>query len=345
MALIEIENSFFQLFSCCIPVKGAKRSIVCDLQRQDFIYIPNILHDLFSDSKSSINIEEASIIFNQSEDLIEFSLEEILNMMVQKEYGFFSTNPLNFPGLSPDIASPGLISNAIIDIQYKVVFDLEKFITELTDCACQSVLIRIFGGISKKEIEHILGQFENSTIRSIEIIMPYNQVNNTKAKIKQLFSRYPRCQRVTIYGCKNVNRYYKENSFDIIFTEFAITSDNCCGHVSPYYFRVNNPFFFEAKKSNSCLNKKISVDINGLIKNCPSFKNDFGHYNTIHSLEAVIQNDQFNQVWGIAKDEINICKDCEFRYICHDCRAFTQDNSLISKPLKCNYNPYEAIWE
>jgi len=38
-------------------------------------------------------------------------------------------------------------------------------------------------------------------------------------------------------------------------------------------------------------------------------------------------------------------KDCEFRYICHDCRAHTQNEEKYSKPLKCKYNPYEAIWE
>jgi len=39
-------------------------------------------------------------------------------------------------------------------------------------------------------------------------------------------------------------------------------------------------------------------------------------------------------------------KDCEFRYICTDCRVFIQeDTDILSKPLKCKYNPYEATWE
>ena len=39
-------------------------------------------------------------------------------------------------------------------------------------------------------------------------------------------------------------------------------------------------------------------------------------------------------------------KDCEFRYICTDCRVFIQeDANILSKPLKCNYNPYTALWE
>ncbi|MDR2057516.1 MAG: hypothetical protein LBP83_04405, partial [Dysgonamonadaceae bacterium] len=39
------------------------------------------------------------------------------------------------------------------------------------------------------------------------------------------------------------------------------------------------------------------------------------------------------------------CKDCEFRYICTDCRAYLQDsNDIYSQPAKCNYNPYIAKW-
>ena len=39
-------------------------------------------------------------------------------------------------------------------------------------------------------------------------------------------------------------------------------------------------------------------------------------------------------------------KDCKFRYICTDCRAYLANpNDMYSKPLKCNYNPYSATWE
>ena len=45
-------------------------------------------------------------------------------------------------------------------------------------------------------------------------------------------------------------------------------------------------------------------------------------------------------------DKIIVCKDCEFRYICTDCRIFIKDNNNIySQPLHCNYNPYIAKWE
>jgi radical SAM protein with 4Fe4S-binding SPASM domain len=50
-------------------------------------------------------------------------------------------------------------------------------------------------------------------------------------------------------------------------------------------------------------------------------------------------------VWEITKNQIEICKDCELRYICQDCRAYTIDeNNKYSKPLKCKYDQYQAVW-
>lgn len=75
-------------------------------------------------------------------------------------------------------------------------------------------------------------------------------------------------------------------------------------------------------------------------------------FGNIHntSLENVIKNPEFKKYWNITKDHIETCKDCEFRYICTDCRAFTdkthnKDGLDTSKPLKCGYDPYTNKWE
>jgi len=41
------------------------------------------------------------------------------------------------------------------------------------------------------------------------------------------------------------------------------------------------------------------------------------------------------------KDKIDVCKDCEYRYACLDCRCFRMNEDIYSKPKKCKYNPYE----
>ena len=58
------------------------------------------------------------------------------------------------------------------------------------------------------------------------------------------------------------------------------------------------------------------------------------------------QYPDFKKYWFINKDQIAVCKDCEFRYICTDCRAYIENpEDMYSKPLKCAYNPYTSEWE
>lgn len=69
------------------------------------------------------------------------------------------------------------------------------------------------------------------------------------------------------------------------------------------------------------------------------------------TLEDALNHKDFKKYWNLTKDKIEVCKDCEFRYICTDCRAYTErthenEKGLdTSKPLKCGYNPYTGEWE
>lgn len=49
----------------------------------------------------------------------------------------------------------------------------------------------------------------------------------------------------------------------------------------------------------------------------------------------------------LTKDKIEICKDCEYRYACWECRAMAHnlDGTRFSKPLTCMHNPYTGEWE
>jgi SPASM domain peptide maturase of grasp-with-spasm system len=130
----------------------------------------------------------------------------------------------------------------------------------------------------------------------------------------------------------------------IIVTTQTLTSEQHCGLVLPDYFVVNLPMFTEAQHFNTCLNRKLSVDKQGNIKNCPAMPESFGNVANTR-LATALQNDTFKEKWRITKDDIAVCKDCEFRYICTDCRAITMDGHVRGKPAHCRYNPYTAEWE
>jgi len=117
-----------------------------------------------------------------------------------------------------------------------------------------------------------------------------------------------------------------------------------CGKINKDYFDSTSEGIRESKDHNSCLRGKISIDINGQIKNCPSMITSFGHFEETN-FDEVISNPSFNKQWNINKDSISVCRDCEYRYVCTDCRAFTESGELFGKPLKCRYNPYKGVWE
>lgn len=115
----------------------------------------------------------------------------------------------------------------------------------------------------------------------------------------------------------------------------SVTSSDCCGIIKPEFFGINIEFFSEGNAFNTCLNRKISIDVEGNIKNCPSMKISYGNINEKQLID-ISNLKKFKEIWNIKKDEIEICKNCEFRYICTDCRAFTKEDSLYSKPSKCD---------
>lgn len=136
-----------------------------------------------------------------------------------------------------------------------------------------------------------------------------------------------------------------ENSGLITFTDQKITSKTHCGIINQRYFVSNIKTFTEAQHHNTCLNRKLSVDTNGDIKNCPSTQTVFGNIKKT-TLQEALQHQQLEELWHITKDQIAVCNTCEFRYVCTDCRAYLENpDDKLSKPLKCGYNPKTCEWE
>jgi SPASM domain peptide maturase of grasp-with-spasm system len=339
---IKFDNGYFQLFACCIAVKGARRSILCDLQRQDFLFIPNIFYDIFSGDRI-ISKEQLLAEYDEYENFDEH-LMKLIDKLQEKEYGFYTNEPQNFPALNEDVRDPSRISNAIVDIGKELQLDLQKFAGELSENACQAIVLRFLENTSLDHLKQILRTFDHSTIRAVEVVLPYAGYLENIDAVESLSREFPRCRRVLIYNAP-VSVMHELNYTTVIYTNFYITEHSGCGYISPHYFVINNAAYFEARKFNSCLNRKISVDKEGNVKNCPAMVENFGKYNALDSLETLLADPRFTRQWEIKKDDVSVCKDCEFRYICPDCRAFVKDKGdLYSKPLRCTYDPYEAVW-
>lgn len=162
-----------------------------------------------------------------------------------------------------------------------------------------------------------------------------------------LYDKYPRLSRILIHSSEYDKSIFldENNHFPLLYNSERINGNDFCGNIHPNYFSINLQTVIEAMYYNSCLHKKISIDEHGEIKNCPSMKHSYGNIKST-SLIDVIDKPEFKNYWYIHKDAILVCNECEFRYICTDCRAFINDpENIHSQPLKCYYNPYIAKWK
>lgn len=49
-------------------------------------------------------------------------------------------------------------------------------------------------------------------------------------------------------------------------------------------------------------------------------------------------------ILNFSKDNVDGCKDCEYRYLCIDCRPDSITGNIHEKPWYCTYDPYEGTW-
>lgn len=328
------------LFADCIPVKGAARSIICDLGRSTYDFIPNSLCDLLYQCEGkTIEEVEQSI---QSEDLPVFN--EYLNFLLEKEYIFLTDDPAAFPKLTLDWDHPAHITNAIIDFDANSDHDTESIIRQLSALFCESLEIRTYFPMPASDLSNLLTHLRKSSFSSVQLLLHFSPEYSEKY-IQNLATEYPRILTIIIHSVPK--EHYTGNikhAKSVFFIKNEINSENHCGAISKANFTVNIPMFTESTQHNNCLNRKISVDKNGLIRNCPSHPQEYGHHKVV-PLKSVLDNESYKAQWKITKNEIEVCRDCEFRYICTDCRVYTEDQANVrAKPSKCTYDPYKAVW-
>ena len=338
------KNKKIKLFSTCILVKGIKRSTICDLQRNSYTFIPNDLYEVIKNHDGK-TIEEIKKNYDFKYDEI---LDDYFNFLLKKEFIFLTNYPELFPKMSLDWFEPFEINNAIVDVNSPEDFDYENILNQLASLKCKSLELRFFCEINLKLIIKILDYLnENNSILSCIGFVFSISSDITRDQLNILIANNPRISYLIITN-STFNRLISPIRNDmgyIIYSMDKVVDSTYCGLIKSKNFVVNNRLFTESQHHNTCLNKKISIDKNGNIKNCPSMTTSFGNIKDI-SLEEALNQKDFKKYWDITKDQIEVCKDCEFRHICTDCRAYIEDpDNMFSKPLKCGYSPYTNQWE
>ena len=334
---------YFKIYSNCIFVKGINRSIIVDTQLERIQLIPNDLYEILAKTEF-INLENIYIEYgleNQN------TINNYFKKLIEEDWGFYCNEEEKswFPKMSLEFSSPFLIDNCILEELYEV----EKFkiiISQLENLQCQFLEIVLYNKISNDLLINILSLFNKSTISRISLVIKYDDQKNIDF-IKYLSSTFLRIIKIIIHSAQEDKKldFYDFNVTDITLSKLPISSFKFCGIVDLKYLTPNIYHFSESINHNTCLNRKISIDKDGNIKNCPSMAQSFGNIKDT-TLEEALNHPNFKRYWNITKDQIEVCKDCEFRHICTDCRAYIEEpDNQYSKPLKCGYNPYTNVWE
>lgn len=336
-------NKHLMLFADCILVKGSKRSLIVDLTRSKYHFIPNSLYELLQESNG---LTKEKIIETYGIENTE-TIEEYITYLEENEFIFWCDEDEIelFPAIDLTWEWPAHITNAIFDLNENSSLNFEDIVKQLEPLNCQDIQIRSYGFKDIDFWDTWLNYTLEARMRSVEIVTQWHErINMDVAKV--LVEKHQRIRSIIFHSAPKHEMIKVDSNMGMIATiEDKIDGSSHCGIVHHNYFNTNIKLFTEAQKHNTCLNRKISIDVNGEIKNCPSMAKSYGNIKDT-TLQEAIDKPGFKDMWYINKDQVSVCKDCEFRYICTDCRAYIENpEDIYSKPLKCGYNPYTAEWE
>lgn len=112
------------------------------------------------------------------------------------------------------------------------------------------------------------------------------------------------------------------------------------------FMETDRETFIKRYNGNGCWQGKVAVSSTGTVHPCIMQRDDDSSSIRESSLEDIIKG-SIHKYWDISHDDIDVCKDCEYKYACHDCRpvAFGLSGELTAKSLHCSYDPYEGEWK
>ena len=105
--------------------------------------------------------------------------------------------------------------------------------------------------------------------------------------------------------------------------------------------------FFHNIKYHPCIGNTLAISHTGNVLPCPMMRNHVLGNIRDRELYTIFENgkEEIDKFWNLTLDNIEKCRDCEFRYACNDCRALEEKltGKLEGKRL-CDYEPEEGKW-
>lgn len=339
-----MSSNIFIIHSCCIPVKGHRRSIIYDINRNQYFYITNDLYDILV----SFNGTSKKMVYKNFDSINYSLLDDYFKFLEENEIIFYTkkNNEKLFPRLKIEWESPSIITNAIIDITQEIESDnFILVLSQLESLQCEAIQIREVGnGISSVHLKRLLDTLSKSTITYIELFLHYRHQEDIE-ELSRIANIHNRIFNIYIY---NSPKYSIESFESRPYGNVLYIKDNLKNsgkiHDESMFF-VNILLFNESHFNNNYYNRKIYIDEKGNIRNSPEVDVLFGNIKQTLILD-VVKDKKFNYLWDIKKDDIIICCNCEYRYMCVDSRIPIKDElkNIWFCENKCKYDPYICQW-
>ncbi|MDQ0064669.1 grasp-with-spasm system SPASM domain peptide maturase [Chryseobacterium lathyri] len=322
-------KQYFELYQDCFIIKGAKNILLCDFHFNKILDITDYYNLFIDEYYFPVEDHLLEIISFFEEEGFGTTKSNYSSKMLRKQFKWRSASKIN---------------EVIIEHRIEDNFDVKKVYKIIEDLSASFIQIR-FLEFSFSKLKEILSLLELSSIRTVEVLLPYLELSHNK-KVIDLLAKNSRIMTVYFYNAhENKSIIDNEQLFTIIYYEKNLTNPKNCGIISEDYFLNDIKNISKSKTVNNCLYGKLFISNDGILKNCPSTQKTLDNINNV-SVETLLSKVHKEKERLITKDQVEICKDCEYRYFCTDCRVYREDpENIFSKPLKCGYDPYIGIWE
>ena len=272
------------------------------------------------------NVGCPSIIFIGGEPCLNSSLPELINY----------AHDLKFDHITV-FTNATLISDEIIDLMSK--FDIKARVSIYGHNAETHDKITTKKGSFDKTVSNI----KKMLARGIEIspavtIMKENEnyVNEIKSFLTSLGLTYKSYDVIrNVYcGCQSEHAPILK---EVLLPVYRHKPD----------FNISKDKFIASYNKNTCWYGKMAIDPCGNVYPC-EFERNICYGNVLaEGVQGIISSEKLHNYWFLNFSHINLCKDCEFRFACKDCRplGISICGDLHEKNPRCLYDPYSGIWE
>lgn len=320
---------FLCLFADCKVVQGYGRSVILDLTRARYDYIPNHLAELLT----QFHRQPLRSVFDFYGEENADTIDSYLDFLQTNEYIFLAEeSELDlYPPMSDEWAEPAQVISATVHLQALDFPSAAALLSELENAGCRALFIHSQAPATTAQLSRIAQLLQSSSFEA-ELVLPYSDSLNDAALTN--YQQHTKIRQLTLFNAPATETH---GNVQLQTGGFAFTR-------KAHIVNPGHRFYTESLHYNAYLNRKLFVDAEGRVSPHHSSTEVFGHLD--EGLAELLQKPQWNQLFTASKQKTDICRQCEYRNHCFDARLPQQRSANEwFHTTDCGYNPYINKWE